>query len=198
MPPPPPVRGWITVTVPGAVAELGASMSERFGRLPFADLLQPAIEIAERGYAVPLVVAAQVGRHAAARGPARIRAGLPALRARAAGGETFRFDACGAHVASAIAQSAGGVLPVARSHSRWQRHARERGSGAMTATDFAAYAPEMGSRRWRRTTRRRPCTDSAQRAGHRGADGTRHPAALRSRRACRWTARVAATCRSRR
>src|SRR5205085_1934329 len=32
------------------------ALSERFGKLPFADLLEPAIEIGERGYAVPIVV----------------------------------------------------------------------------------------------------------------------------------------------
>ena len=49
------MRGWDSVTVPGAVAAWVA-LSERFGKLPFADLLAPAIEIAERGYAVPVVV----------------------------------------------------------------------------------------------------------------------------------------------
>ena len=47
----PPQRGWDSVSVPGAVAAWVA-LSERFGKLPFADLLAPAIEIAERGYAV--------------------------------------------------------------------------------------------------------------------------------------------------
>jgi gamma-glutamyltranspeptidase/glutathione hydrolase len=51
----PPRRGWDAVTVPGAVAAWVA-LSERFGRLPFGDLLEPAIEVAERGYAVPVVV----------------------------------------------------------------------------------------------------------------------------------------------
>jgi len=51
----PPMRGWDSVTVPGAVAGWVA-LSERFGKLPFADLLQPAVDIAERGYAVPIVV----------------------------------------------------------------------------------------------------------------------------------------------
>ncbi|MDE2298028.1 MAG: gamma-glutamyltransferase, partial [Burkholderiales bacterium] len=51
----PPQRGWDSATVPGAVAGWVA-MSERFGKLPFADLLEPAIGIAERGYAVPVVV----------------------------------------------------------------------------------------------------------------------------------------------
>ena len=31
-------------------------MSDRFGKLPFADLFAPAIEIAERGYLAPVVV----------------------------------------------------------------------------------------------------------------------------------------------
>ena len=44
----PPKRGMDSVTVPGAVAGWVA-MSERFGKLPFADLLEPAIEVAERG-----------------------------------------------------------------------------------------------------------------------------------------------------
>ena len=34
----------------------GSRFRERFGKLPFADLLAPAIEVAERGYAVPVVV----------------------------------------------------------------------------------------------------------------------------------------------
>src|SRR5215203_3722903 len=51
----PPKRGIDSVTVPGAVASWVA-LSERFGKLPFADLLEPAIEIAERGYLVPVVV----------------------------------------------------------------------------------------------------------------------------------------------
>ena len=51
----PPKRGWDSVTVPGAVAGWVA-LSDRFGKLPFADLLEPAIDVAERGYAVPVVV----------------------------------------------------------------------------------------------------------------------------------------------
>ena len=49
------MRGWDSVTVPGAVGAWTA-LSERFGKLPFEDLLQPAIEVAERGYAVPIIV----------------------------------------------------------------------------------------------------------------------------------------------
>ena len=41
--------------MPGAVSGWVA-LSERFGRLPFADLFEPAIELAERGHAVTPVV----------------------------------------------------------------------------------------------------------------------------------------------
>src|SRR5512134_3183518 len=50
-----PRRGWDSVTVPGAVAAWVA-LSGRFGRLPFEQLMAPAAEIAERGFAVPVVV----------------------------------------------------------------------------------------------------------------------------------------------
>jgi gamma-glutamyltranspeptidase/glutathione hydrolase len=50
-----PVRGWDTVTVPGAVAGWGL-LHRRLGRLPFGDVLAPAIEYAERGFAVSPIV----------------------------------------------------------------------------------------------------------------------------------------------
>jgi gamma-glutamyltranspeptidase/glutathione hydrolase len=50
-----PKRGWDSVTVPGAVAGW-AALHEKFGKLPFEQLFDPAIEIAERGYAVPPIV----------------------------------------------------------------------------------------------------------------------------------------------
>ena len=51
-----PTRGWDTVTVPGVIAGWEA-LHAKFGSLPFADLLEPAIEIAERGHAVANIVA---------------------------------------------------------------------------------------------------------------------------------------------
>jgi gamma-glutamyltranspeptidase/glutathione hydrolase len=51
-----PARGWDTVTVPGAIAGWEA-LHGKFGSLPFGDLLQPAIEIAERGHPVAAIVA---------------------------------------------------------------------------------------------------------------------------------------------
>ena len=46
-----PKQGWIPVTVPGIPAAW-ASLSERFGALPFKELLSPAIQYAEEGYPV--------------------------------------------------------------------------------------------------------------------------------------------------
>ena len=51
-----PERGWTPVMVPGAPAAW-AELSRRFGRLPFADLFEPAIAYAEQGYAVPPALA---------------------------------------------------------------------------------------------------------------------------------------------
>ena len=51
-----PKRGVDSVTIPGVVAGWVA-LHDKFGRLPFADLMQPAIELATRGYAVPPVLA---------------------------------------------------------------------------------------------------------------------------------------------
>lgn len=46
-----PQRGIDSVTVPGAVAAWSA-LSAKFGRLPFADLLQPAIDFAQHGHEI--------------------------------------------------------------------------------------------------------------------------------------------------
>ncbi|SAL46248.1 gamma-glutamyltransferase [Caballeronia sordidicola] len=50
-----PKRAWDTVAVPGAVAGW-EELHAKFGKLPFADLMAPAIEIAERGHAVATIV----------------------------------------------------------------------------------------------------------------------------------------------
>jgi gamma-glutamyltranspeptidase/glutathione hydrolase len=52
-----PLRGWMTVTAPGAPATW-RDLHERFGRLPFHSLFEPAIEYAERGYPVSPMTAA--------------------------------------------------------------------------------------------------------------------------------------------
>ena len=138
----PPRRGWDSVTVPGAVAGWVA-LSERFGRLPFEDLLQPAIEIAERGYAVPVVVqqkwAAAAAVHELTVQPGFAQAFLPWGRAPEIG-ELFRFEAA-ARTLRLIARSQGEAFYRGEIAEAAGRHAREHGA-AMTAEDFAACRPE--------------------------------------------------------
>ncbi|RIH83141.1 putative gamma-glutamyltransferase YwrD [Calidithermus terrae] len=58
-----PARGWLPVTVPGTPAGWRA-VSERFGKLPFERLFEPAIRYAEEGFAVSPVTARGWGRSA--------------------------------------------------------------------------------------------------------------------------------------
>ncbi|MEO6030909.1 MAG: gamma-glutamyltransferase, partial [Burkholderiaceae bacterium] len=136
----PPTRGWDSVTVPGAVAGW-VSMSERFGKLPFGDLLAPAIEIAERGYAVPVVVqekwAAAVPLLADQPGYAQTF--MP--RGRAPGvGELFRLPEA-ARTLRLIAQTRGAAFYEGEIAAAMAQHAHSNG-GAMTVADLAAYRPE--------------------------------------------------------
>jgi gamma-glutamyltranspeptidase/glutathione hydrolase len=50
-----PMHGWTPVTVPGCPASW-ATLSRRFGKLPFKDLLAPAIALARDGFAVTPVI----------------------------------------------------------------------------------------------------------------------------------------------
>jgi gamma-glutamyltranspeptidase/glutathione hydrolase len=136
----PPQRGWDSVTVPGAVAGWVA-LSERFGKLPFADLLEPAIEIAERGYAVPVVVQQKWAAAVPLLNelPGFAQAFMPKGRAPEVG-ELFRFPGAARSLrligATKGAAYYGGELAEAAA-----RHASEHG-GSITAADFAAYRPE--------------------------------------------------------
>lgn len=136
----PPQRGWDSVTVPGAVASWVA-LSERFGKLPFGDLLEPAIEIAERGYGVPIVVqqkwAAAVP--VLAEQPGFRQTFAPRGRAPEVG-ELFRFPDA-ARSLRLIAESKGAAYYGGEIAEAAARHAREHG-GAIAVADFAAYKPE--------------------------------------------------------
>ncbi|MFT3954953.1 MAG: gamma-glutamyltransferase family protein [Piscinibacter sp.] len=135
-------RGWDSVTVPGAVASWVA-LSERFGKLPFADLLEPAIEIAERGYAVPWVVRQKWAMAAAlpeiTAQPGFAQAFLPKGRAPEVG-ELFRFGEA-ARTLRLIAQTRGEAFYRGEVAQAIEAHAKLHG-GALTAADLAAYAPE--------------------------------------------------------
>jgi len=80
-----PTSGWLPVTVPGAPAAW-RDMHERFGKLPFEALVEPAIEYAERGFPVAPMTA---DRWAAA---ARIHASTGNSPELAAWRDTFTFD----------------------------------------------------------------------------------------------------------
>ena len=136
----PPKRGWDSVTVPGAVAGWVA-LSQRFGTLPFADLLAPAIAIAERGYAVPVVVRQKWAAAAPllANEPGYAQAFLPHGRAPNVG-ELFIFRQA-ARTLRLIAESKGEAYYRGEIAEAAAKHSREN-HGAMTASDFAAYRPE--------------------------------------------------------
>ncbi len=136
----PPERGWDSVTVPGAVAGWVA-LSERFGRLPFADLMEPAIELAERGYAVtPVVQMKWAAAEPLLRGqPGFQEAFLPRGRAPEVG-ELFRFPQAGRSL-RLIAQSRGAALYGGEIAEAAVRHARDHG-GAIRLEDFSGYRPE--------------------------------------------------------
>ncbi|MGE4242681.1 gamma-glutamyltransferase family protein [Ramlibacter sp.] len=136
----PPKRGFDSASVPGAVAGWVA-LSERFGKLPFADLLEPAIEIAERGYLLPVVVQQ---KWAAATPELRNEPGfaqsyLPWGRAPEVG-ELFRFPAA-ARALKLIAQTKGTAFYGGEIAQAIERFAREN-NGSMTAKDLAAFKPE--------------------------------------------------------
>ncbi len=137
-----PKRGWDAVTVPGAVAGWVA-MSERFGKLPFADLMAPAIEIAERGYAVPVIVQSKWAMAAAVSDltsqPGFAEAFLPRGGAPAVG-ELFKFPQA-ARTLKLIAETRGQAFYQGEIAAAVEAFAKQTG-GSMTAADFAAYKPE--------------------------------------------------------
>ncbi|MBV8504047.1 MAG: gamma-glutamyltransferase family protein [Paucibacter sp.] len=138
----PPQRGWGSVTVPGAVAGW-AALSERFGKLPFAELLAPAIEIAERGYAVPVIVQRKWAMAAALPGltgqPGFAQAFLPRGRAPEVS-ELFRFPDA-ARSLRLIASTRGEAFYRGEIAEAIAAFARSTG-GAITAADLAAYTPQ--------------------------------------------------------
>ncbi len=152
-----PQRGWDSVTVPGAVAGW-AQLHGKFGQLPFADLLAPAIDYAERGFAVgPLVHekwllaepllrdqpgfaehflprgrAPQIGEHYVLHGAART------LRLIAdGGGEAFYRGEIAAAIET-FARDTGGALTAADLAAYWD-FVQEHGWVETISKDFAGH-----------------------------------------------------------
>lgn len=135
-----PMRGWDTVTTPGIVAGW-AALSTRLGRLPFADLMEPAIELAERGHGVACIVAekwaAQIPHMSDQ--PGFAEAFMPHGRAPHPG-ERFAFPAAGATLRQ-IAATRGETFYRGEIAEKLVAHARTHG-GSMTLADLAGYSPE--------------------------------------------------------
>ena len=135
-----PMRGWDSVTVPGAVAAWGA-LHARFGTLPFADLLRPAIEVAERGHAVAPIVARKWAANAAelAAQPGFAEAFLPHGRVPDVG-EKFVFKAAAATL-RVIAEQGTRTFYEGEIAEKIAAFSKA-GGGAMTLADLASYRPE--------------------------------------------------------
>ena len=136
----PPTRGMDTVTVPGAVGAW-AALSERFGKLPFADLMEPAAEIAERGFLVPVVVqhkwAAAVDELQSQ--PGFAQSFLPWGRAPQVG-ELFQFKAA-ARALRAIGATRGEAFYQGEIAEALVAFSQAHG-GSHTLADLAAQRPE--------------------------------------------------------
>ncbi len=135
-----PQRGWDTVTTPGAVAGWVA-LSRRFGRLPFADLLGPAIELAERGHGVGRIVADKWARQAPALKhlPGFAEAFMPRGRAPTTG-ERFVFASAG-QTLRRIAATQGDAFYRGEIAEKLVAHAQANG-GSLTLADLDGYRPD--------------------------------------------------------
>lgn len=132
-----PQRGWESVTVPGAVSAW-VTLSERFGKLPFEALFEPAIRLAERGYIVTPVIAALWARAAdlLAGEPGFAAHFMPGGRAPRAGERFASRD----HAATltAIAESRGRAFYEGALAKRIAAHAAQHGA-ALTLDDLATH-----------------------------------------------------------
>jgi gamma-glutamyltranspeptidase/glutathione hydrolase len=136
-----PQRGVFSVTVPGAVAGWDALRS-RFGRLPFKEILAPAIYYAEHGFPLSEVTAAAWGRSLAliSSSPgARHTFLVDGTRAPIAG-EVFRNPDLAASFRRVAEKGRDGFYrgPIADAIVK----AIAAGGGTMTAADLADFQPE--------------------------------------------------------
>ncbi len=132
-----PLRGWDAVTVPGAVSAWVA-LSERFGKLPFEKLFEPAITYARQGFLVSPITARAwaVARKAFADFPEFIAGFLPEGRAPQAG-NLFRFEDQ-ARTLERIAETKGEAFYRGDLAEKIAAHAKVSG-GLMTKEDLAAH-----------------------------------------------------------
>lgn len=132
-----PLRGWDSVTVPGAVS-LWVALSQRFGRLPFARLFEPAVRYAREGFHVTPRIATLWAANAAELGgqPGYAEAYMPGGRAPAPG-EIFRLSAQ-ADTLEMIARTGGEAFYRGELAEAMAAHAAANGGG-LAMDDLAAH-----------------------------------------------------------
>jgi len=135
-----PARGWDAVTVPGAVSAWVA-LSERFGKLPFADLFEPAIDYAAGGFMVSPTIARLWAKQVPELRdvPGFAEHFMPRGRAPEAG-EKFLAPAH-AKALKRIAETRGKAFYEGDLAEAIAAHAKKHG-GAMTVADLAAHTAD--------------------------------------------------------
>jgi gamma-glutamyltranspeptidase/glutathione hydrolase len=135
-----PERGWETVTIPGAVSGWVA-LSRRYGKLPFADLFEPAIRYARDGHPVSPTVAEKWALAATVmpQGLGWQQHFLPHGHAPAPGERFVSADM--ARTLSEIARSGGESFYRGALAHAMVDHSRQHGGGH-TADDFAAHTSD--------------------------------------------------------
>lgn len=133
-----PRAGWDTVTIPGAVSGWVA-LSQRYGRLPFADLFAPAVSYARDGYAVTPIIADKWAKAVPILGavPGFAEHFLPRGRAPEPG-EIFAAPAMAATLEK-IAATKGETFYRGELAEKMVAHSRAHG-GAHALPDFAAHS----------------------------------------------------------
>ncbi|MEM8821828.1 MAG: gamma-glutamyltransferase, partial [Pseudomonadota bacterium] len=135
-----PERGWDSVTVPGCVGAWVA-VSERFGKLPFEALFEPAIRLAEQGFIVSPVIGSLWARGAAVLEgqPGYAEHFMPGGRVPVAG-ERFASPEVAATL-TAIAETKGEAFYRGAIAEKIAAASAANG-GALTVDDLAAAAPD--------------------------------------------------------
>ena len=132
-----PQRGWDSVTVPGAVAAW-VELSRKYGKLPFADLFEPAIKYAAEGFMVSPTIARlwdnQLPELKSL--PGYAEAFMPKGRAPHAG-ESFVFPDQ-ARTLQRIAETKGEAFYKGDLAEKMVAHAKQFG-GAMSLDDLASH-----------------------------------------------------------
>jgi gamma-glutamyltranspeptidase / glutathione hydrolase len=135
-----PMRGWDSVTVPGAVAGW-AAMHQRWGKLPFAQCLAPAIRLAREGHGVGVIVSRKWNAAVPLleQQPGYAQTFMPKGRG-ALPGERFVFEAA-ARALELIAKTHGRDFYEGAIAQALVKHAAANG-GTMQLSDMRDYQPE--------------------------------------------------------